>query len=420
MGEGRPRDGARDLAVAARLESRQRGAEGNGPAASRRDAPRSARAALAILAIGVRAVAPPATSRQAPRRRTPRAVRDRRPPVRAPRRRGRRRRISRGGTTPARDAIELVDAARPDARAARPASADGVARRMARRPHVDARRLAALTERAFGVRCPSRGSPRGSAAVPRGTTPRTHRARRARRASRCCARTAGTIVYAYADDARASRRASRCAIRAASRSRCASSSTAGTDAASPCALTVARAGEGQPVPARHRPARRRLPHCSSRCSSLIDLADTIELATRDDGAIRAHARCGRRRATTRTSRCAPRTRCAQARGRRARRDDPLSTSAFRSARGLGGGSSDAASVLLALNRLWSLGLSRAELMRIGAALGADVPFFLRRGPRIARGIGEALTPGHAARLLARARDAARARRDRGDIRGAAN
>ncbi|MDR2155554.1 MAG: 4-(cytidine 5'-diphospho)-2-C-methyl-D-erythritol kinase [Burkholderiaceae bacterium] len=44
--------------------------------------------------------------------------------------------------------------------------------------------------------------------------------------------------------------------------------------------------------------------------------------------------------------------------------------------GLGGGSSDAASTLLALNRLWGLGLSQAELARIGLALGADVPFFL--------------------------------------------
>jgi len=60
--------------------------------------------------------------------------------------------------------------------------------------------------------------------------------------------------------------------------------------------------------------------------------------------------------------------------------------------GLGGGSSDAASVLLGLNRLWSLGLSRTELMRIGARLGADVPFFLGEGPALARGIGDELTP----------------------------
>ena len=60
--------------------------------------------------------------------------------------------------------------------------------------------------------------------------------------------------------------------------------------------------------------------------------------------------------------------------------------------GLGGGSSDAASVLLALNRLWELGMTRAELMGIGVALGADVPFFLCGEPALARGIGERLTP----------------------------
>ncbi len=60
--------------------------------------------------------------------------------------------------------------------------------------------------------------------------------------------------------------------------------------------------------------------------------------------------------------------------------------------GLGGGSSDAASMLLALNRLWDLNLSRAALMRIGTTLGADVPFFLFGQPAMARGIGELLRP----------------------------
>jgi 4-diphosphocytidyl-2-C-methyl-D-erythritol kinase len=58
--------------------------------------------------------------------------------------------------------------------------------------------------------------------------------------------------------------------------------------------------------------------------------------------------------------------------------------------GLGGGSSDAASVLLALNRLWGLHLPRATLMKIGVALGADVPFFIFGHAAIARGIGEQL------------------------------
>ncbi|MEO8303106.1 MAG: 4-(cytidine 5'-diphospho)-2-C-methyl-D-erythritol kinase [Betaproteobacteria bacterium] len=60
--------------------------------------------------------------------------------------------------------------------------------------------------------------------------------------------------------------------------------------------------------------------------------------------------------------------------------------------GMGGGSSDAASVLLGLNRLWELGLARTELQRIGVTLGADVPFFIGGEPALVRGIGERLTP----------------------------
>jgi len=62
------------------------------------------------------------------------------------------------------------------------------------------------------------------------------------------------------------------------------------------------------------------------------------------------------------------------------------------AAGLGGGSSDAASTLLALNRLWGLGWSRDRLMAIGARIGADVPFFLGGRNAFVEGIGEQLTP----------------------------
>lgn len=60
--------------------------------------------------------------------------------------------------------------------------------------------------------------------------------------------------------------------------------------------------------------------------------------------------------------------------------------------GLGGGSSDAASVLLGLNRMWGLGLKRRELAAIGVKLGADVPFFVGGNAALARGVGEVLTP----------------------------
>ena len=59
---------------------------------------------------------------------------------------------------------------------------------------------------------------------------------------------------------------------------------------------------------------------------------------------------------------------------------------------LGGGSSDAATVLLGLNRLWGLGWSRERLLALGLRLGADVPFFLGPGPAWVEGIGEHLTP----------------------------
>jgi 4-diphosphocytidyl-2-C-methyl-D-erythritol kinase len=60
--------------------------------------------------------------------------------------------------------------------------------------------------------------------------------------------------------------------------------------------------------------------------------------------------------------------------------------------GLGGGSSDAASVLLALNRLWSLGWNRARLLELAPLLGADVPFFVGGRNAFVEGIGERLTP----------------------------
>ncbi|PUA16275.1 4-(cytidine 5'-diphospho)-2-C-methyl-D-erythritol kinase [Glaciimonas sp. PCH181] len=60
--------------------------------------------------------------------------------------------------------------------------------------------------------------------------------------------------------------------------------------------------------------------------------------------------------------------------------------------GLGGGSSDAATTLIALNQLWDAGFSRIELMAIGLQLGADVPFFIFGQNAFAEGIGESLQP----------------------------
>lgn len=60
--------------------------------------------------------------------------------------------------------------------------------------------------------------------------------------------------------------------------------------------------------------------------------------------------------------------------------------------GLGGGSSDAATTLIVLNRLWEAGLSRGELQALAARLGADVPFFVLGENALGEGIGERLAP----------------------------
>ena len=62
------------------------------------------------------------------------------------------------------------------------------------------------------------------------------------------------------------------------------------------------------------------------------------------------------------------------------------------AAGMGGGSSDAEAVLVGVNRMFKLGLSKQQLMERSVAIGADVPFCVLRGTALAEGIGEVLTP----------------------------
>ena len=131
-------------------------------------------------------------------------------------------------------------------------------------------------------------------------------------------------------------------------------------------------------------------HTLESLMALIDLCDTITLEHRDDGRIvRTNELAGIDEAHDLTLRAAHalrefagvRTGASIAMKKRI----PIGG-------GLGGGSSDAASVLLGLNRLWSLGLSRRELKGIGLNLGADVPFFIDSNAALARGIGEVLKP----------------------------
>lgn len=60
--------------------------------------------------------------------------------------------------------------------------------------------------------------------------------------------------------------------------------------------------------------------------------------------------------------------------------------------GLGGGSSDAAATLLALNDLWGFGLPLSELVYLSSKLGSDVPFFIHKGTALVEGEGEKVTP----------------------------
>jgi 4-diphosphocytidyl-2-C-methyl-D-erythritol kinase len=121
---------------------------------------------------------------------------------------------------------------------------------------------------------------------------------------------------------------------------------------------------------------------------LLDFGDTLTVAARDDGRIEAtHAIDGVARADDLSVRAA---RLLQ------QYTDTRSGATIELEKripigaGMGGGSSDAASTLLALNRLWDTGLSRSELMQLGLQLGADVPFFIFGLNAHVSGIGESL------------------------------
>ncbi len=123
---------------------------------------------------------------------------------------------------------------------------------------------------------------------------------------------------------------------------------------------------------------------------LIDLADSIDIAVREDGVI------------SRTSGPAgvPEEQDLVVRAARALKEasaSPLGANLSVQKRipmggGLGGGSSDAATTLVALNQMWRTGLSSEHLAAIGGNLGADVPVFVAGRSAWAEGIGEKLTP----------------------------
>jgi 4-diphosphocytidyl-2-C-methyl-D-erythritol kinase len=122
---------------------------------------------------------------------------------------------------------------------------------------------------------------------------------------------------------------------------------------------------------------------------LIDWADTLHFERRDDGALRRHDLGAALPADDLTLRAA---RLLQAESGCAAGADISIDKRVPWGAGLGGGSSDAATTLLALNRLWGLGWPRQRLLRLAARLGADVPFFVGGRNAFVEGIGERLTP----------------------------
>jgi 4-diphosphocytidyl-2-C-methyl-D-erythritol kinase len=131
-------------------------------------------------------------------------------------------------------------------------------------------------------------------------------------------------------------------------------------------------------------------HLLETVFQFVDLADSIDLRLRDDGSIRRLGppddippdidltiRAGRALQTA--------TGCRLGADIVLRKRIPMGA-------GLGGGSSDAATVLLGLNRLWNLRLSRRDLLRLAAPLGADVPVFVFGRNAYATGIGDRLQP----------------------------
>lgn len=130
-------------------------------------------------------------------------------------------------------------------------------------------------------------------------------------------------------------------------------------------------------------------HLLQSIFTLIDLADTVDLTLLPSGDVE---REGDLTGPAEEDLCVRAARLLKERfrvgaGVRIRLEKRIPVGA-----GLGGGSSDAATVLIGLNRLWNLRLTRSELMALGVELGADVPFFLFGRNAFAEGIGEKLLP----------------------------
>lgn len=122
---------------------------------------------------------------------------------------------------------------------------------------------------------------------------------------------------------------------------------------------------------------------------LIDWCDTLHFERRADGALARHDLGP---ALPADDLCLRAARLLQAESGTRLGADISVDKAVPWGAGMGGGSSDAASTLLALNRLWDLNWPRDRLLALGLRLGADVPFFVGGRNALVEGIGERLTP----------------------------
>ena len=130
-------------------------------------------------------------------------------------------------------------------------------------------------------------------------------------------------------------------------------------------------------------------HLLDMVMQTVDLYDELEITTRDDGKV--HLSCDRPDVPTDDSNLAVRAFRALIPAGDPRGADIVIKKNIPSQAGLGGGSSDAAAVLKAVNEMYGLGKSDKELEDIGVKIGADVPFFIRGGCQRCEGIGEILS-----------------------------
>jgi len=130
-------------------------------------------------------------------------------------------------------------------------------------------------------------------------------------------------------------------------------------------------------------------HLLQTVFQLLDRSDTLDFAVRDDGRIhRTNDVAGVPEDTDLVVRAA---RLLQTAGGKPHLGADITVhKQLPMGGGLGGGSSDAATTLMALNHLWQTGLTRTQLMALGLRLGADVPFFLFGRNAFAEGVGEEL------------------------------